>query len=84
MKDGEMMKKLYRSERRDALLSLFLLIAFCIYGFAAFAENTPSPRVFMAGDIDPFLPDADILDIYVAPLLGADCLLLGAGGEWMC
>ena len=77
------MKKQYRSKRRDVLLSLVLLMAFCFSGLATLAEDIPARRVFMAGDTESFPPDADILNIYIAPLLGADCLLLGAGGEWM-
>ncbi len=39
--------------------------------------------VFPAGETEPFAQDAVTLDLYVAPLLGADCMLLGGGGRWM-
>lgn len=33
-------------------------------------------KVFRAGETEPFAEDAQALDLYVAPLLGADCMVL--------
>ena len=62
------------------VLAFLLCLAFFI---PAFSEDVPARRVYVLGETDPFADEAALFHLYAAPLLGADCMLLGASGEWM-
>ena len=76
MKKPQICKKRY-------VLSFLLFVLLFSSIIPALASKAQPRRVFMAEETEPFLKDSELLEIYVAPLLGADCLLLGTGGEWM-
>lgn len=70
----------FRPRIHIQVLAFLLCLAFFI---PAFSEDVPARRVFVLGETTPFADEAAVFDLYAAPLLGADCLLLGASGEWM-
>lgn len=61
-----------------ALLMLWLFVTGMV---SAAAEETKV--VFRAGEAAPFAADSHTLDLYVAPLQGADCMLLTDGSHSM-
>lgn len=80
---------------KHALASLFALIrcpAFCLALCLALCLSlcggalceAPAPqRVFLADQAPAFAPDARLLELYVCPLLGADCMVLLFDGRSM-
>ncbi|MBQ9197000.1 MAG: MBL fold metallo-hydrolase [Clostridia bacterium] len=63
--------------KRFFALLLMLTLAFS----TAQAEGVR--RVYRAGEREAFAEDAETFDLYVCPLLGADCMLLTCGGQTM-
>ena len=55
------------------------LLCLCLLASGALAEQ----KVYRAGEREAFPADADTFDLYVCPLLGADCMLLTCGGQTM-
>lgn len=65
--------------RRIAFTMLLILVMLC-----SFAAAEEAPRyVFRADEAAPFADDEATFDLYVVPLLGADCMILTCGGEAM-
>ena len=62
--------------------ALILLLIFCLLTGTALGEEA-SRRVFFASEVEPFAQGAETFDLYVCPLLGADCMILTCGGETM-
>ena len=56
------------------------LLFICLLSGCALAETR---RVYRAGEKEPFAADAETFDLYVCPLLGADCMVLMCGGKTM-
>ena len=65
--------------RRFAVLCLVVL---CLF-FLGAAQADEASRVFRVGEKAPFSADAAIFDLYVCPLLGADCMVLTFGEQIM-
>lgn len=61
--------------------ALALLLIVCCLCWCAAAEC--ERHVYRAGEAEPFAPDAETFDLYVCPLLGADCMVLKCGGQTM-
>lgn len=49
----------------------------------AWALGETKQRVFYEDETEPFAPDAELLTLWVCPLLGADCMLLTLGEHSM-
>ena len=62
---------------------LFGIVFMLLTGISAASGETVRKTVFYASEREMFPPEADTLDLYVAPLLGADCMCLICGGEAM-
>ena len=58
------------------------MLAALLLAVPALAEDTVN-RVFMEGETEPFPEDAELLTLWVCPLLGADCMLLTLGEHSM-
>lgn len=62
------------------VLACFLVLVLLLP--AALAE-TANVKVFRVGEAEPFDPDEILMEVYVAPISGADCMVILSGGESM-
>lgn len=62
--------------------ALMLALFFCLSAVSAAGEEDVR-RVFRAGEKESFAEGAETFDLYVCPLLGADCMILTCGGQTM-
>ena len=60
-----------------------MLLILCCLTAAALADERVIHHVYFHGEREMFPEELDALHLYVAPLMGADCLLLTCGGEAM-
>lgn len=60
-----------------------LLLILCCLAASALADERVTSHVYYHGEREMFPEELDALHLYVAPLMGADCLLLTCGGEAM-
>lgn len=71
----------------NALMKRLALIVLCLALFIAPSLSGKAERalhiVSIRGEAEPFAQDAQTLDLYVVPLLGADCIVLRCGEKWM-
>lgn len=67
--------------KRLALITL-CLAQFITLPLPVKAQQAPY-SISMRSEAEPFAQNAQTLDIYVVPLLGADCMVLRCGGQWM-
>ncbi len=59
-----------------------LLLVLMLFACPALGENGQQ-KVFRAADAVPFAEGEETLDLYVAPLLGADCMVICVQGQTM-
>ena len=60
-------------------LAMLLVLAFQLSGVA----EHDTRRVFLKGEAPDFSPDEPVLEVYVAPLMSADCFLIRQGDHTM-
>ena len=66
----------------SSLWIIALLVLSCLLSGAA-AESGQSPEIAWEWDAEPFAEDAEILTLWVTPMVGADCMLLTFGEHTM-
>ena len=62
---------------------LTALLLFCCLALSPLAAADGRLPVYYRGEVEMFADDVDKLDLYVAPLMGADSMCLVCGGEAM-
>ena len=65
------------------LMLACLMLAAILPAAPAFAEDGENRKVFREGETEPFPEGAELLTLYVAPMVGADCMLLTLGEHTM-
>lgn len=70
-------------QRLKILLIWIFILNIILIPIASHSENKANPKVQWAWDAEPFAADADLLTLWVCPLVGADCMLLTYEGHSM-